>query len=80
MAVKPCHTLICAIDGQGVLHQVVGPDGEEIDLAGEGLGHDRGRGHLDHHSHFEIPIEGQTFLGEVVHDVADVVLGLAELF
>ena len=37
------------IGGQHVLHEVVGPDREEVRRFGQAVGHDRGRRHLDHH-------------------------------
>ena len=33
--VEARHPLVCAIDGETVLNQIVGADGEKIDLAGE---------------------------------------------
>ena len=41
------------VDGQHVLHEVVGPDREEVRGLRERIGHDRGRWHLDHHAELD---------------------------
>src|SRR6266849_4233566 len=45
------HLAVAAVDGEEVLDQVVGPDGEEVDLADELVGERHRRRHLDHHAH-----------------------------
>ena len=46
--VEIAHLVVDAVDGDGVLDEVVGPDGEEVEPAGEDVGADRGGRHLDH--------------------------------
>ena len=45
--------VVVAVGGQRVLGQVVGADGEEVDVAGEHRGLERGGRHLDHHAHLQ---------------------------
>ena len=40
--------LVAAVDGQRVHRQVVGADGEKVADMGQGIGGQRGAGHLDH--------------------------------
>jgi hypothetical protein len=49
------HRGIVAACGERVLRQVVGADGEEVDVAGDGGDAQRGGGRLDHRA------EGRTF-------------------
>ena len=46
--VQPRHALVGAIDGQAVLNQIVGADGEEVDLARQQIGRVRRGRNLDH--------------------------------
>ena len=48
--------LVSTVDRQGVLDQIVGADGEEVDLAGQAIGDERRRRHLHHHSQRDIGI------------------------
>jgi len=56
-AEQPRHLLVGAIDRQRVLDQVVGSDREEVDLLGEGIGHQRCAGDLDHHPDGDLSAE-----------------------
>ncbi len=73
------HGIVGAVDGQGVLDQVVGADGQKIQLLGEALHHERGGRNFDHAADLDAFIVGrmlgvQAFLGGL-----DVVQGLVQL-
>ncbi len=78
-AEQPRHLLVGAIDRQRVLDQVVGSDREEVDLLGEGVGHQRCAGDLDHHPDGDLPAELDPLVLQVLHDVVEDHLGLAQL-
>ena len=59
-AEQPGDPLVGAVDGQGVLHQVVGADREEVHFLRELVGHDRRRRHFDHHPDRDVAAEGQS--------------------
>src|SRR5262249_23531783 len=61
------HPLVRPIHRQRVLHQVVGPDRKEIDLARERIGHQRRRRHLHHHPHFDLAVELDPLLQQILH-------------
>ena len=46
--------IVAAIDGQRVLGQVVGADGDEVEVADQRRQRDRGGRHLDHRAEFEV--------------------------
>ena len=55
-----------AVDGQGVLDQVVGSDREEIDLLGQMVGDHHGGGHLDHGADGQVASDGHAFGDQLV--------------
>ena len=59
------HELVHPIDGQGVLDQVVGADGEKVGVLGQQIGHGHRRGHLDHDAHLELRVEGHPLGGQL---------------
>ena len=69
---------ISAVHGDGVLDEVVGADAEEIDFAGEGIGHDGGGGDFDHAADFEFAVEGDAFCDEFEFAVFEEAAGGAE--
>ena len=52
------HMLVAAIDGQAVLDEIVGADGEKIDLLGQQIGDQSGRRSLNHDADRHLGIEG----------------------
>ena len=52
--------LVAAVDCQGVLNEVIGPDTEKIDIVGDDIGHDHRRGDLYHGTDFDITVVRQT--------------------
>jgi hypothetical protein len=73
------HILVAAVDGEGVLDQVVGADGEEIDLVREAVGHQGRGGHLDHDAERHVGIERHPLPAEIVADRFDHRLRPAQL-
>ena len=72
--------LVEAVDGQGVLDEVVGADAEEFDAAGEGFSGDGGGRDLDHGADFEVFLEAGAFLAELGFEFFDQGIGLIEFF
>ncbi|MPM60808.1 hypothetical protein SDC9_107662 [bioreactor metagenome] len=73
------HRLVGAVDGQRVLHQVIGADRQEIKVFEEAAHHQRRRRHLDHGAHLQRAIghsarvkfgAGHVELGERLLDLA----------
>ena len=54
-------TVVQAIDGYGVLNEIVCADAEEADFAGKVVGHKNGAGSLDHDSNFDPRVERNSF-------------------
>ena len=70
---------ILSVACQGVLGQIVGPDGEEVHLSGQlGSHDDRGRG-LDHDTHLDILSEVHTLTTQLTLDLIDDDPGLVDL-
>ena len=64
--VKVGDAFVPAIDGHGVLHEVVGADAEEFDFAGELVGDERGGGDFDHGADFDVSAVGNALRRELV--------------
>src|SRR4030095_13697536 len=60
------NTLICPIDRDRVLDQVVRSDTEEIYLARQQIRHDSGAGHLDHDANLKFVVERMAFSWQLV--------------
>ena len=73
------HPLVGPVHGERVLDQVVGADGEEGDVAGQGRGHDGRAGHLHHHPHGNVGIELDALLLELFLHIVEDHHGLAKL-
>ena len=54
--------IVSAIDGDGILDKVVCSDAEELHLTREMICRKRGAGHFDHDAHFDVRLEGRSFL------------------
>ena len=72
------HVLVAAVDGQGVLDQVIGADGEKIDLGSEQVRDDHRTRHLDHHPEFDFRGVGQPVGIEGSGGLADTFPGLLQ--
>ena len=74
------HGLVGAVDGQRVLDQVVGADGDEIKMLQQAAHHDGGGGNLDHRAQLHRPLGHaprlQLGLGQpdLLHDAVHLVL------
>ena len=62
---------VVAVGGEEGLDQVVGAEGEEVDLAGELLGHLHGGRHLDHHPDGDRLGEEDAVLEQVLAGLGD---------
>ena len=71
--------LVEAIDGDGILDEVVGADAEEIDLAGEDVGGDGGAGDLDHGADFHLRVEGDALGAQLGAAFLEDHIGAAQL-
>ena len=54
--------IVSAIDGDGILDEIVGSDAEELHFTREMICGKRGAGHFDHDAHLDVRIEGCPFL------------------
>ena len=72
------HGIVGAVDRQGVLDQVVGADGQKIQVLGEGVHRQRRGGNFDHAADRDAGIEGHAFRRQLLLGVADQVQGLAQ--
>ena len=73
------HVSVAAVDGHGVLDEVVGADAEEIDLFGDGVGHDGCRGHFDHDAHGDALLVGQSVVFQRLGGFGDQPFGFDDL-
>ena len=60
---------VAAVDGQGVLDQVVRADAEEIHFLDEMVDHHHGRRNFDHHADRDLAIERHAAFLEIFHHV-----------
>ncbi len=63
--------IVNPVDGNGVLDQIIGADGKEIQMANKDVGADCGGGDLDHRPYGEVPIIGNTLLIQFRPDIID---------
>jgi hypothetical protein len=70
--------IVGAVDCKGVLDQVVGAEREEVELAREPFGGERGGGHLDHAADRRIRVEGDVFDAQAAARGRDQGQGLIE--
>lgn len=70
-AVEVGDACVAAVDGDGVLDEVVGADGEEVDFWGEEVCDDGGAGDLDHDADGDVGVEWDFGFGELVHAFAE---------
>jgi len=71
---------VCTVNGQHVLHQIVGSYGKEIDDSREFLDDLYYRGNLNHHSDFRLAVENAFSLFEVINTLHYDASCLQELF
>ena len=70
--------VIETVDGEGVPGEVVGTDGEEVDFAGEHVGHEGGTGDFDHHADLHGFVEGDLGFAEFLATTFEDGVGLTE--
>ena len=78
--IKMSNVVVSTIDGDGVLDQIVCPDAEEFDFAGEMGRGKRGAGHLDHDSHLDVGIELRAFPPQLATAFVQNGIGAAQFF
>jgi hypothetical protein len=73
------HGLVHPVNGQRVLDQVVGADGEEVHVLGQQIGDGHRRGHLDHDTHLHLGVERVPSGAQLLFDLLQHLLGLQQL-
>ena len=77
--VEVAHGLVVAVDGKGVLDEVVGSNGHEVALAGEDVAGDGGGGYFDHATKGNVFVKRDPLSAQLFHGLTDVPFGFHEL-
>jgi len=72
------HGVVGTVDGQRVLNEVVGADGEEIQFAGESVSADSGSRNLDHAANLDILLEWEMLFLQTEFGAFHHLQGLAQ--
>ena len=71
---------VAAVDGQGILDQIIGADAEKIHVLGQDVGNDGGGWNFHHDAHRDVLVKGDVLAAQFLLGLFQEFLGLEQLF